>query len=266
MKSESPRGIILCRQNRVRREQSASARWATQLRLWIGVAAIALTCGLTAVAQQSNQLASMYQRSFNVQACGYGFGECNESLLSPIEAAQASAIRHHMNVQACGYGFGECDERLLSPTEAAQVSAIRHRMNVQACSYGFGQCDEGRLSQAEAAQAGAIRHRMSRLTPPDSAVVRSTGGAGECLASSYLSPSLVETPAAVQTSHGTELNALLKALLTSVGAPVAENGSYFGEPNKNGVPKTVLVNGYTRSNGTYVQGYYRSAPGSNPVR
>jgi len=47
-------------------------------------------------------------------------------------------------------------------------------------------------------------------------------------------------------------------------AGVAENGSYYGEPNQNGVPKTVHVNGYFRSDGTYVRGYYRSPPGSNP--
>lgn len=53
-----------------------------------------------------------------------------------------------------------------------------------------------------------------------------------------------------------------------VAAPVygavAENGSYYGQPNVNGVPKTVAVNGYYRKDGTYVRGYYRSPPGSNP--
>jgi hypothetical protein len=45
---------------------------------------------------------------------------------------------------------------------------------------------------------------------------------------------------------------------------VAENGSYYGELNKNGVPKTVPVRGYYRKDGTYVRGHYRSPPGSNP--
>jgi len=44
----------------------------------------------------------------------------------------------------------------------------------------------------------------------------------------------------------------------------AENGSYYGQPNVNGVPKTVAVGGYYRKDGTYVRGHYRSAPGSNP--
>lgn len=46
--------------------------------------------------------------------------------------------------------------------------------------------------------------------------------------------------------------------------PYAENGSYYGERNANGVPKTVSVEGYFRKDGTYVQGHYRSRPGSNP--
>jgi hypothetical protein len=45
---------------------------------------------------------------------------------------------------------------------------------------------------------------------------------------------------------------------------VAENGSHYGQANANGVSKTVYVDGYYRSNGTYVRGHYRSPPGSNP--
>jgi len=41
---------------------------------------------------------------------------------------------------------------------------------------------------------------------------------------------------------------------------VAENGSYYGEPNQYGIPKTVSVGGYYRKDGTYVRGHYRSAP------
>ena len=42
---------------------------------------------------------------------------------------------------------------------------------------------------------------------------------------------------------------------------VAENGSYYGEISEaTGRRKTVHVNGYTRQNGTYVRGHYRSPP------
>jgi hypothetical protein len=228
--------------------QGGSTQSATRLWLWLVMAAFVLTCGLTAVSQQTIQYTDGYQRTLNVTACGYGFGQCNQELLSPAEAAQVMAIRHQQNVTACGYGFGQCNQGLLAPAEVAQVMAIRRRQIIAACEYGAGLC------------------KQTRLTPSDSAVVRSAASADQCLASSYLPPSIVETSTAAPTSLDTELNTLFKALLTSVGTPVAENGSYYGEPNKNGVPKTVLVNGYTRSNGTYVQGYYRSAPGTNPIR
>lgn len=40
----------------------------------------------------------------------------------------------------------------------------------------------------------------------------------------------------------------------------AENGSYYGQLNDYGRPKTVHVRGYYRSDGTYVRGHYRSRP------
>ncbi len=45
--------------------------------------------------------------------------------------------------------------------------------------------------------------------------------------------------------------------------PLSENGSYYGQLNENGIPKTVFVKGYYRKDGTYVQSYYRSLPSSN---
>lgn len=47
----------------------------------------------------------------------------------------------------------------------------------------------------------------------------------------------------------------------TMAAPVAENGSYYGEMSPNtGRPKTVHVDGYYRKDGTYVRGHYRSSP------
>ncbi|MGA4578032.1 YHYH domain-containing protein [Limisphaera sp. VF-2] len=47
--------------------------------------------------------------------------------------------------------------------------------------------------------------------------------------------------------------------LSPVRPFVAENGSYYGQRNAYGVPKTVYVKGYFRRDGTYVRGHYRSA-------
>jgi hypothetical protein len=41
---------------------------------------------------------------------------------------------------------------------------------------------------------------------------------------------------------------------------IAENGSYYGQPNQYGIPKTVRVSSYFRKDGTYVRGHYRSSP------
>ncbi len=44
------------------------------------------------------------------------------------------------------------------------------------------------------------------------------------------------------------------------GYGCAENGSCYGDISSvNGMPKTVHVNGYYRSDGTYVRGHYRSS-------
>jgi len=276
MKSTSFIGINITRPEGVRGHEEASIKLVTRYQRLLGLVVLGLSCGLVSIAQQSDQTVSGFQRSLNLTACGYGIGQCDERLLSASEVVQVGVIRHRMNVQACGYGIGRCDESLLSPSEVVQVGVIRHRMNIQACGYGIGQCDERLLSSSEAAQVSVIRHRMNsqacgygigkcnqaKLTPPEPAVVRATGDVDECLASSFLSPRMMASSAAVPTAPDTQLDELFKALLTSAGAP-AENGSYYGEPNKNGVPKTILVNGYTRSNGTYVRGYYRSAPGTN---
>jgi hypothetical protein len=76
-------------------------------------------------------------------------------------------------------------------------------------------------------------------------------------------PGVITVPQSVYGS--TAITAYEPVVLPApVYGSVAENGSYYGQPNVNGVPKTVAVGGYYRKDGTYVRGHYRSAPGSNP--
>jgi hypothetical protein len=52
-------------------------------------------------------------------------------------------------------------------------------------------------------------------------------------------------------------------LLAPENTWVAENGSYYGEISTNtGRPKTVHVDGYYRTDGTYVREHFRSPPRS----
>jgi len=284
MKTESFFGVNMHPRHSALQNREATP-WPTAL-LWLrfGMVLFALSCSLTAVAQQVNQPASAFQRRLNVTACGYGLGQCDETLLTPSEVAQVSAIRHRQNVSTCGYGLGRCDESLLTPREVIQVSTIRHRQNVSACGYGLGQCNEGMLTTSESAQVSAIRRRQnvsaceyglgqcneSLLSPLELAHIRSVKTQRVGFLPVYPVTTLSQTailppaPVAPPASNSSSLiRTLLQALATPAVAPVAENGSYYGQPNQNGVPKTVLVQGYTRSNGTYVQGYYRSAPGTN---
>jgi len=287
MKTESFFGVNLRLQQKALQNREATA-WPTAL-LWLrfGMVLFALSCSLTTIAQQPNQSESAFQRRLNVTACGYGLGQCDEALLTPGERAQVSVMRHRQNVSACGYGLGQCNEGLLTPGEVIQVTAIRHRQNVSACGYGLGQCNEGTLTASESAQVSAIRRRQnmsaceyglgqcneSLLSPLELARIRSVKTLRVGFLSAYPMPTLSQTailpPASVAppTSNSSALlSTLLRALVAPAVAPVAENGSYYGQPNQNGIPKTVLVQGYTKSNGTYVQGYYRSAPGTNPIK
>lgn len=47
---------------------------------------------------------------------------------------------------------------------------------------------------------------------------------------------------------------------TTYAPRYAENGSYYGQLNSWGAPKTVHVGGYFRKDGNYVRGHYRSRP------
>jgi len=162
----------------------------------------------------------------------------SSATLCQLSISAADSPQHRMNVTACGYGLFDCNESQLTPGEVAEVIATRHRVNVTACGYGFLGCSESLLTTSEVAEVNAIRRRINTLAPGyDLPAPELLGGAAP---QKILGPSFVWPLA------------------------VAENGSYYGELNKNGVPKTVHVNGYFRSNGTYVRGYYRSAPGTNP--
>lgn len=67
------------------------------------------------------------------------------------------------------------------------------------------------------------------------------------------------------TSFVARSNEVVKSQDTLQSTPIsgvgcAENGSCYGDiSNINGMPKTNHVNGYFRSDGTYVRGHYRSS-------
>lgn len=139
---------------------------------------------------------------------------------------------------------------LLSVLCSAFAQSPDYQQNLHACLNGWATCDHSMLTAADAARVATAEHAHnlqaclsgwvtcdhSNLTADEAARVAKISPA-----SGYSGP-----PTVVSGS--------------------AENGSYYGEPNKNGVPKTVHVHGYFRRDGTYVRSHYRSAPGTNPAR
>jgi hypothetical protein len=76
----------------------------------------------------------------------------------------------------------------------------------------------------------------------------------------YSSPSRANEPA--EAHYAPEAPGYSPPAASGMPA-IAENGSVYGEiSSATGRPKTVLVSGYYRQDGTYVRGYYRSPPGA----
>jgi hypothetical protein len=96
-----------------------------------------------------------------------------------------------------------------------------------------------------------IQRRYGYVAPPQAPALPATAVAAQAQTTTSPAPAAPKAPAVYQNSPAPQ---------TYNVARVAENGSYYGQPNQYGVPKTVAVKGYYRKDGTYVRGHYRSAP------
>jgi len=168
---------------------------------------------------------------------------CFFLLIIPLAGAQLS------NLEACKYGYASCDLAQLTGNEQAQVAVAAHARNFDACRYGYASCNLAQLTANEQAQVAVAAH------------VRNFDACRYGYASCDLAQLTANEQAQVAASPPTQRVPLPT---TSGTGLCAENGSCYGDPNINGVPKTVHVNGYYRRDGTYVRGHYRSAPGTNP--
>ena len=159
-----------------------------------------------------------------------------------------SKSQNPSNFAACKYRYATCNSSLLTPEEQAQVAAAARARNLSACKYGYVSCDSSQLTPEEQTQV-AVAARARNLSA-------CKYGYSSC------NLSLLTAAESAQISAGRTVAPIAESQVSPAG--VAENGSYYGELNANGVPKTVHVNGYYRKDGTYVRGHYRSAPGTNP--
>ncbi len=229
-------------------------------------------------------------RDGNFAACLAGH-YCNKSLLSPDVAARVHQADVARNNTACLAGH-YCNKSLLSPDVAGRVHQADVARNNTACLAGH-YCNKSLLAPDVAAQlhqADVARNNAACLTghycnksllAPDVAaeVLRANIARNNaaCLAGHYCNKSLLAPDVALDVQRARQTPPAA-AFVFSNSVPdtrtlpgpsvsdtlTADNGSYYGEPNANGVPKTVHVNGYYRRDGTYVRGHYRSTPYSNP--
>ena len=140
---------------------------------------------------------------------------------------------------------------LLSPTSlahAADLSGLSFddRNNIQIA------CVSER-SDGPVAYNQCVQRQLAALGNPPSSIDASTGLSSP---QKSLAPVASSTAPAVPTgAHSVPPD----TASSPYPAACAENGSCYGDiSNITGLPKTVHVNGYFRSDGTYVRGYYRS--------
>jgi len=139
---------------------------------------------------------------------------------------------------------------LLSVLSSGFGQSVSYQQNLQACLNGWATCNHAMLTTEEAGRVATAEHAQD--------LQACLNGWATC------NHAMLTTEEAGRVATAAPA-AGLSASPTAVPG-TAENGSYYGEPNKNGIPKTVHVHGYYRRDGTYVRGYYRSAPGTNPPR
>src|SRR5262249_6939353 len=146
----------------------------------------------------------------NYDTCVTGRYGCKSELLTTEQAAQVREASSRRNYDTCVTGRYGCKSELLTTEQAAQVHDASLRRNYDTCVTGRYGCKSELLTTEQAAQVHEATAVRAQNQP------------------SFGTPQSTPTPA----------------------AGVAENGSYYGEPNANGVPKTVHVNGYYRKDGT----------------
>jgi hypothetical protein len=183
---------------------------------------------------------------------------CKRGLLSAAEKSQVDAAERRENLKTCLSGQFPtlCKRELLSPDEKTEADAAERRENLKTCLSGQFPtlCKRELLSAAEKSQGDAAERRENLKT---------------CLSGQF--PTLckrellnadnnaVSSASRSDPQHVSPQEAVKTPVPGVVGC--AENGSCYGDISPvTGRSKTVHVDGYYRKDGTYVRGYYRSAP------
>jgi hypothetical protein len=195
----------------------------------------------------------------NLRNCllGNSYG-CRPFLLTPDDLAKAQAAEYLRNFSTClnGYRFS-CKHTLLLPRDLERVKETEYQTNVRTCLNGNSVgClhSDLRAEDFAAVQKAEYKVNLDRCTSPYKF------GCKQDLLTPEDRERVTSSPTASTQQTGSPLAPTVGPLAKAVPG-CAENGSCYGDISAlTGRPKTVAVSGYFRSNGTYVRGYYRSAP------
>ena len=165
---------------------------------------------------------------------------------------QVEASAKARNFRNCNSGYPGCEAGML--TEEQRVASVESaaRRNRYSCQHGYSTCvTDAQVPGPSATFKRPVGIERASLTAMSSSIVV----IGPRDAYGGLSPTRVKQasePAAVEP-------AIREAHAAASGPSCAENGSCYGDISSSTFrSKTTHVGGYTRSNGTYVRGYYRS--------
>jgi len=159
----------------------------------------------------------------NFYACNNGYATCNQTLLSEEQKQKVYTAALSRNFYACNNGYATCNQTLLSEEQRSRVYESTLSRNFNACNNGYVTCNQTLLSEEQ-------RQRL---------VAKTTNNNSSNIGATQRSEPQNPYP--------------------NGGGACAENGSCYGDISTiTGAPKTNHINGYYRSNGTYVRGHYRS--------
>ena len=120
---------------------------------------------------------------------------------------------------------------------SAQIFAddFEYQKNLIACQHHFSTCDVNLLKRKDSKDIDRTKVELSKQLKEKAKLARINSSSSQAKIGS-------------SSSH-------------SASTGCAENGSCYGDVSVNtGRPKTIAVKGYTRKDGTYVRGHYRSKP------
>ena len=209
------------------------------------------SCDLTLLTQQQHDKVKLSALARNFASCDRGYSGCDTALLTAAQRAQVDASGRTRNFHSCNSGYSGCDASILTDVQRTTVTESASRRNAYNCQKGYSSCvhtvrTSESLSSAPGRSSSSphARTRDTYITGGQQASFETAKSAStKPKAPTALGPDAVETV----------------VLPVAAGPTCAENGSCYGDISSATLrPKTTHVSGYTRRDGTYVRGHYRS--------